>query len=65
VFESQKFAHEVLGVKATPTFVINNDKLEGNIPFDKLSEGLTDMLDEIARERDDPTSLEISHHFES
>jgi len=65
VFESQKHAREVLGVKATPTFFINNDKFEGNIPFDKLSAGLTNMLGEIARERDDLTSLEISHHTES
>ncbi|MDA0229115.1 MAG: DsbA family protein [Proteobacteria bacterium] len=59
VFESQKFAREVLGVKATPTFIINNDKLEGNIPFDKLSDGLTNMLKEITRQSDKITRLEI------
>ena len=59
VLESLKFAHEVLGVKATPTFIINNKKVEGNIPFDKLSEGLTEMLNEIARQSNDFTSLEI------
>ena len=64
MFESQKFAREVLGVKATPTFVINNDKLEGNIPFDKLAQGLNNMLDEMARERDDLTSLDIPRHTE-
>ena len=59
VFESQKFARDVLGVKATPTFIINNDKLEENIPFDKLSDGLTHMLNEITRHSDEFTSLEI------
>jgi protein-disulfide isomerase len=59
VFESQKFARDVLGVKATPTFIINNDKLEGNVPFEKLSMGLTRLLNEITRHSDDFTSLEI------
>ena len=59
VFESQQFAREVLGVKATPTFIINNNKLVGNIPFYKLSDGLTEMLNEIVRQSDNFTSLEI------
>ena len=59
VFESQKFAREVLGVKVTPTFIINNNRLEGNIPFNKLSDGLTEMLSEIARQSDYFTNLEI------
>lgn len=58
IFESQKFARKMLGIKATPTFIINSDKLEGNIPFDKLSAGLTHMLNEISRQSDDFTSLE-------
>ena len=57
VFEGQKFAREVLGVKVTPTFLINNDKLEGNIPFDKLAQGLTNMLDEIEQQGLNMTNL--------
>ncbi len=58
IFESQKFAREALGITATPTFLINNDKVEGNIPFDKLSDGLTDMLNDIALQSDNFTNLE-------
>ncbi len=57
VFESQKFARDVLGVDSTPTFFINGEKLVGNIPFDKLSQGLRNMLKEIEREGSNVTSL--------
>jgi len=57
IFESQRFARENLGVTATPTFFINGDKLVGNISFEKLSEGLHHMLNEIARQGGDFTSL--------
>ena len=57
VFESQKYARDMFGVKATPTFLINNDRLEGNIPFDKLSQGLTHMLDEIEQQGSNMTNL--------
>jgi protein-disulfide isomerase len=60
VFEGQKFARDVLGVNSTPTFFINGEKLVGNISFVKLSRGLGDMLDEIARRGTDMTSLGVS-----
>ncbi|MBT5778582.1 MAG: DsbA family protein [Rhodospirillaceae bacterium] len=49
VFESQKYARDVLGVKATPTFFINDQRLEGNLPFEALARGLNNMLEEIKR----------------
>ena len=57
VFESQKLARDMFGVKVTPTFLINNDRLEGNIPFDKLSQGLTLMLGEIEQQGSNMTNL--------
>ncbi len=57
IYHSQKFARETLGVTATPTFFINGEKLEGNIPFDKLAKGLDDMLNEIQRVNPDYTRL--------
>lgn len=61
VFESQQFARNVLGVKSTPTFFLNRERLVGNVPFDKLSLGLDILLDEIARRSGGLTSLETPH----
>ncbi len=58
VFESQKHARDVLGVNATPTFFINELKLDGNVPFEMLSQGLNKMLDEIARQGGSMTRME-------
>ena len=49
IFESQKYARDVLGVTATPTFFINDQRLEGNLPFEVLARGLNNMLDDINR----------------
>jgi protein-disulfide isomerase len=58
VFESQKFARDALGVKSTPTFFLNRERLVGNVPYDKLSLGLNILLDEIARRSGGITSLD-------
>ncbi len=58
MFESQKHARDVLGVNATPTFFINELKLDGNVPFEMLSQGLNKMLDEIARQGGSMTRME-------
>ena len=55
IYLSHKYASEVLGVTATPTFFINGEKLEGNITFDELAKGLDHMLNEIQRKSPDYT----------
>ena len=55
IYLGQKYASEVLGVTATPTFFINGEKLEGNIAFDTLAKGLDHMLNEIQRKSPDYT----------
>lgn len=55
IYLGQKYASEVLGVTATPTFFINGEKFEGNIAFDKLARGLDHMLNEIQRTSPDYT----------
>ena len=58
IFESQKYARDVLGVNATPTFFINDQRLEGYLPFEVLARGLNNMLEEIKRGSGNMTSTE-------